>query len=218
MVFTLSACYDNAPNTKVYTLNGDVIFKGAITEKSVDETIDLLSNGNTNLRITSEGGANIPAIRLANYIFDNNIKVTFDVQCYSACANYILPSSKNAVVKKGTIVGWHGGAYQEHWEDELESNPDAIARIELWKKKETEIFNKFNIDHNITIYGVLNDFELLKAERHCSKIGEAGNFQGWTYKISDIKRMGIKARFEDEEIPLSYEGVDLQCLIFPFNN
>lgn len=215
----LSGCYKVANDAQVNTINGVVHFNGYITKGSILKTIELLEDENSKKELVfdSPGGANIPAINLANYIYDNKVKVSFQRQCYSACANYILPASQNmGLVKKGTIVGWHGGAYQDIWEVDLDKAPDVKERIELWKVEEDKLFNKLKLDKNITVYGILNNFNLLKSNSFCGKIFDEGDYQGWTYKMSDLKRMGVKTRFEDDEIPLTYNGELLQCYIYPF--
>jgi len=54
--------------------------------------------------------------------------VVFQVQCYSACANYILPAAQKGFVKRGAVVGWHGGAYQGVWSVDL--NETTYRRLE----------------------------------------------------------------------------------------
>lgn len=217
IIAVLMGCnFDIPPKSNVFLQDGIVYFKGAITQESVTKTIELLDESDNSLRFTSEGGANIPAIELANYIYENNTRVVFQIQCYSACANYILPAAKNGVVKKGTVVGWHGGAFQGVWEDDIDQYPEALARIELWKKKETELYTRLNIDPSINIYGVFEDFKLLKSQSYCRRVFDKGNYQGWTYRISDLRKMGIMAKFEDSKIPLGRGGTDIQCYIYPF--
>ncbi|MGR5266325.1 hypothetical protein ACPV5R_01090 [Vibrio astriarenae] len=211
----ISGC--NSEKSEVYAIGNTVYFDGFITQESVARAKSLLErDNNLTFIVESQGGYNIPAIDLANFIYDNNIYVIYRVQCYSACANYLLPATKRGVVKSGSIVGWHGGAYQGVWEEDLEKYPEAKKRILLWQRLETRLYAKLNVDPKINIYGIKNDFELLKIQPDCLEIGEQGNFEGWTYSLADLRTMGVHILYEDNEQTLSYNGIQLQCYIYPF--
>jgi len=51
------------------------------------------------------------------------------------------------------------------------------------------------------------------------KLLNRGDWQGWTYTTSDLKKMGVTIQFEDKEIPLGQRGGDdMQCYIYPFKS
>lgn len=216
----LIACnQERTPQSTVLLSDGTVYFKGFITEEFINKTIELLGKSDNKLRITSEGGANTPAITLGNYIYDNETEVIFQIQCYSACANYILPAARKGLVKTGTVVGWHGGAYQGVWEIDLDENPEVKRRIEVWQKIESDLYRKLNIDHNINVYGIINNYDLLMSEPYCMRLAKRGDWQGWTYTMSDLRKMGVMMQFEDNEVPLGQRGGDdIQCYIYPFKH
>jgi|GEM_PF-5979954 len=64
------------------------VFCEDISTESVDKVVSL---GNLKtLTMTSRGGTSIEAIRLANYLNQNNIKLILEEYCLSACAQFLM--------------------------------------------------------------------------------------------------------------------------------
>ena len=83
-----------------------VVYVGSISRLSVDTLLILsIVHPVKAIEMTSQGGASLHAVRLANAIIDNSIQVTLKEMCMSACANYILPAGKPTVIKPKTILG-----------------------------------------------------------------------------------------------------------------
>lgn len=218
LILLVACSQDRLPKSKVYLSDGTVYFRGYITEESINKALVLLQKSNNQLVITSEGGLVTHALKLANYLYDNQTEVTFRAHCYSSCANYILPATRKGVVKHGTVVGWHGGAYQPVWNIDLDNDPEAKQRHEEWKRTETDFYHKVKVDPKINVYGLVDNYEALLSQPYCMRLLRRDDWQGWTYKMSDIKKMGISIHFEDKEIPLGHRGGDdIQCYIYPFS-
>jgi hypothetical protein len=82
----------------------DLIFRGAINEKSAGEIISALENSSiTILRVSSHGGMIPAAIRLGRHIRGNEIMVMAEEQCISACV-ILLAASPYAAIYPGTRV------------------------------------------------------------------------------------------------------------------
>lgn len=87
--------------------NTDIVFTGAVNDKSVDEILANLADPDIEiLRVNSHGGLNDPALRLARYIRQNEVVVMADGQCASACV-LLLAASPSAAIYPGTPVTFH---------------------------------------------------------------------------------------------------------------
>ncbi len=81
------------------------VFCEDISTESVDKVVSL---GNLKtLTMTSRGGTSIEAIRLANYLNQNNIKLILEEYCLSACAQFLILGADEVLVDDWTIIGFH---------------------------------------------------------------------------------------------------------------
>lgn len=88
-----------------------VTFKSSITEKSVAQVITLIkATKPSTLRITSWGGDEYFAAKLAYEINSRRMTVIADNYCVSACVNVLL-SSASATVNRNTFVALHPSSY-----------------------------------------------------------------------------------------------------------
>ena len=76
------------------------------------------------LVIKSNGGDVEAGIKLATWLFDNNVNIEIDEYCLSSCANYVFPAAKRKVIRPGAVVAWHGNyhhlQYTGLWRDDIE--------------------------------------------------------------------------------------------------
>ncbi len=61
-----------------------------------------------NLEVNSQGGYALPAIDIAKAVRERGMALVINGYCMSACANYLLPSTREVIWKDG-LVGLHGG-------------------------------------------------------------------------------------------------------------
>lgn len=65
------------------------------------------------LEITSQGGATLPAIELANWVHDKGVTVVVRTLCASACANFVFAAAPKKIILNHGLVVWHGSAEQK---------------------------------------------------------------------------------------------------------
>lgn len=91
-----------------------LIFKAAITEKSVDNVLALLrSRLITQIRITSWGGNEYDAARLGLALKRHGVEVTAEQYCISSCVVVLLSASKS-VIADNTLVALHPSSYSTY--------------------------------------------------------------------------------------------------------
>jgi hypothetical protein len=209
----LSGCMNIPNNYKepadIKVINDTLFYKGAITDLMVLQALELARGSEvkiTNLYIDSGGGSSRSGIIFGNWVYKNKIKVTVDNLCFSSCANYIFTAANGVYVKKNSLIGWHGGAFQKHftvpmrWYEYAIPNRQAkkevyiALRKELWEKEETAFFDMIDVDQKITTYGQLS-------ENNCQNLTRAN---GWNYSVNDLKNMGVNnITMEDDDFVLS---------------
>ncbi|MCF7361655.1 hypothetical protein L3V23_06150 [Vibrio sp. A1-b2] len=188
---------------KIYVKNDRLFFRGEITHDSINYAFSEIEKYKGNIRymtVKSQGGDIIPAMQLGRWIYDHDIALTVD-QCFSSCANYFFTAAASVHINKGAVVGWHGGALQKNFK------PDADADSYDWKHWHTittlerNFFEHIGVNEDITIYGQLNDFALMKAEPSCIEADKKGHLDGWTFSIEDLKHFGVNHVSSDNKVP-----------------
>jgi len=86
-----------------------VNIEGAITQELLTEIAQRKDRIRA-ITITSAGGDTKTAIQIENIIREKRISVTVSDYCISACAQWILPSTKYLTVNPGTLVAFHQSA------------------------------------------------------------------------------------------------------------
>ena len=78
----------------------------------------------TRLLISSDGGEVDAAIKLALWVFENQIDIEVRDYCLSSCANYVFTAAKNKTIHPGAVVAWHGNYHHLKntglWRDDIE--------------------------------------------------------------------------------------------------
>ena len=212
LLFLISSCA-NIPTeykdpAEFSVIEDTLYYKGEITDLMVLKALELARNSSQpikKLHIDSSGGNARAGIIFGNWIHDNKIKVTIENLCFSSCANYIFTSASSVHVLKGAIVGWHGGAFQQHWKLNLwwyeylipnrKASKLALLNSSLkpWKDEETAFFHLIGVDQKITTYGQMDKF-------NCQKQNGAA---GWNYNIRDLHKLGVmNVTLDDTELVL----------------
>jgi|TARA_B110000196_G_C21142788_1_gene664751 hypothetical protein len=177
-----------------------VVYVGRISRLSVDTVIELIDSHPVEaIEMTSQGGAGLHAVRLANAIIDNSIQVTLKELCMSACANYILPAGKPTVIKPKTILGWHGSAAFMSCDDLLDRGRHSARRNvdnpEHLRKYVASFYRRLGADPRIMFSGYLsgtthNLFSLSEKEIRAFLPNSQLHFED--YQRSDIEWLGGK--------------------------
>lgn len=192
----------------ITTINQTLIYDGAISGEAVLRAIRIARNSEQPIKkliITSPGGDIAAGIEFGYFIKENNLDVDVRKLCFSACANYILPAAKKVVIKRDSMVAWHGGAMQEDdmWRETVpnEYREDFFVYLNRVRIREQAFYNTIGVDPQIATYGQTKTESCIK-NRYA---------EGWFYSIEDLKHMGIKnitlegellkkAEFDGEEL------------------
>jgi len=108
-LITLSLFIVNDANTK--PIDKSVSYSGYINEQSIAPIIHAIQEGANELIVDSIGGEEDAAIKLAHIIHANNVNITVDGVCMSACAFYLFPASQTRTIKPNSLVTFHNNSY-----------------------------------------------------------------------------------------------------------
>ena len=206
-------------NENITITNQTLIYDGVITGEAVLRAMRISRNNEkpiTKLIITSPGGDLAAAIEFGYFIREHNLDVDVRKLCFSACANYILPAARKVVIKRESLVGWHGGAMQEDdlWRPSVpnEQRREFFKYLNKVRIREQAFYNSIGVDKQIATYGQTET-------ESCSKQRYS---EGWFYSIDDMNRMGIKdIIIEGGELvtKIEYEGEEIiACQMPPLFN
>lgn len=109
---------------------GEIAFNGRISEAAAASLIPALGRGKT-LRITSQGGDEAAALKIANAVFSQGVRVHVYGYCLSACANAILPAAKSISIDADAVVALHSSAYaiERNYKRLGEAPPVSIVQL-----------------------------------------------------------------------------------------
>ncbi|CAH0253550.1 hypothetical protein SRABI118_03029 [Massilia sp. Bi118] len=97
-------------------------FSGDINPGSYKEFLEVSKGGYKNVVLQSFGGTPLTALKIAEDISKNNVKVEIDGYCFSACANYLALAGKTLVLPCDALLGWHGSPTLESDEEIARKN------------------------------------------------------------------------------------------------
>ena len=207
---------DNPNIESIYVNNGQLYFKGDITESSLNHALTAINNYKGTIRtmtVNSLGGDIIPAMQLGRWVFDNKIKLTVNRFCVSSCANYLFTAAESVHINKNAVLIWHGGATQKSLLPKKHTSKDLEA-FNHDIKIEKQFFEHIGVKEKITVYGQLNDFSVMENTPECVKASDKGVLQGWTYSIEDLKKFGVDSITSDNISPsVADHGHLMACLI-----
>lgn len=155
------------------------------------------------LVISSDGGDVFSGMNIGKLVYQYHLKVIVQESCASSCANYIVTASNNVKVKKGALLGWHGGAMQTMYFPlgnrssffdkviaffNLVDNKKSMADfMKKWRSEESIFFKTVNVNQAITILGMMPG---LKEKRDAML---------FSYDKKTLKSLGTNIQFEDEK-------------------
>lgn len=188
----------------VYQSNNAIVYDGYITKKGLNKFEKILSktpNPSQLLIIRSQGGEVIPAIKMANIIYNQHMDIQVKGFCASSCANYIFPAGNNKFLEKHAVLLWHGGALSdlasigektinqsalEHkWDQKkIEETKKIFLKSELeFKASEKELYQKLKIDPYLPVYG---------HAKSCLDKYTTFEVDFFYYALEDMEKMGLK--------------------------
>lgn len=186
------------PETKVYLDDKNILyFEGYISATSSQKLFDLYAStqDKPQLLVINSGGGSINAgMDMGDWIFHKGMSVEVAEKCKSSCANYIFTAARQKILRKDSLLMWHGSAWQKNFDryansTSQETNEKKILSelIRSGRKRESAFFDKIDVDNLTTVYGqgTLTFMDVIKAIFQSP-------WSGFDYSIEDMNRLGIK--------------------------
>lgn len=169
----------------------------------------------TTLRITSDDGFLEEAILIGLWVHDNEIDVIVDESCFSVCANYIFTAGKNKIIEASALVGWYGSPQADEYEARalgLSIEEALRRRVDRGELVISTHGNELGLDEQIQgVSGFIRN-EIRQERRFLEATGikddaliygfigvdyedeglPAYFFEGWTFSIEDMAKLGIE--------------------------
>lgn len=140
------------------TISGKtVVFQGLISDRTVDEFIQVIELHNASRVLIASGGGHVaPAIRMAKAIFARGMDVEVFGQCFSSCANYVFPAGRNKSITGLGVVGWHGNMQHLlhlHHTGEAPMAGAFLDEVKTLASLEAEFFESIGVDSFVCWFG-----------------------------------------------------------------
>lgn len=204
------------PETRVeLDEEGRISYMGSITSTANERAMDIFDRAEEapeTVFIVSGGGGIEAALDLGEWIHEHDLNVELGDACISSCANYVFVAGNVKKLRRGSMLVWHGSAWQESWDHQADpEHPDYDPELVELRERESRFFDRVGVDNVITVYGQG------RVVRWYDYIGVLfGRFpQGYDYDLEDLARMGVTdIRLVDGEWdPEEYSAVASQVRI-----
>lgn len=203
---------------------GNLVLTGEIKPDLPDLVTDCLARDKTvrTVYVDLLGGDVAAALKIAQAIDRSGVAVVVDGRCFSACADYLLPSARKVSVLPGSLVGIHdrllqirdstGKTVREHL-----TNPE--AQLRKWGQPALTAYRKTELErlNFLGRYGRSEPFhDIFRAYlgRQASFLwGKAADsflcpkYEIWILDQAQLKEFGLRA-IEDVWAPSSQKQVD----------
>lgn len=169
--------------------NGNLIYQGEITRPSNNSIFSLFRSAETKpnrLLISSHGGEIGAGLALGNWIKANNLDVEIIGACFSSCANYVFPAGNRKYLREGSILMWHGSAWQPQWDSAEELSDKFKTYITAMRKKETDFYADIEVDNLLPVYGQSKTSLWDYIQSFFGK-----GTVGYDYSLADMKKFGL---------------------------
>lgn len=189
-------------------------YRGTVTEESAEELF--IKVGTQKIRkiiITSKGGDVQATIKIADWIYRNQINVEIDEYCLSSCANYIFPAGDRKIIRDGAIVAWHGNVKHLLRPENLNKKKLTIKDkdwIEMILFNEEAFFKRINVNELVCRIGKLEPYKAYNL--YFLSVNDMKKFNIQNVKAPDNYIHTNLARFNSYSSPdkLMIEYVSLQ--------
>lgn len=105
------------------TLRDEMCIYGTLAEIDISFLDVDISAQRFDITVNSVGGPVDVWLALAEKLEGSVASLTVDLACMSSCANYILPIADSVVVRRNSLVVWHGA---DHVDAKLRARTDAL--------------------------------------------------------------------------------------------
>jgi len=172
--------------------SGRITYVGDITTAANERVMEIFEGSQdkpATLLIFSGGGPIEAGLDLGEWILDHNLDVEVGDLCFSSCANYVFLAGNVKKLRRGSVLMWHGSAWQESFDRFADPN-DAEYRpsfVEA-RERETRFFDRIGVDNLITVYG--QGLGVRWRDRLRWLFG-GGALLGFDYDLDDLQRLGV---------------------------
>ncbi len=208
MSFAVTGCQGTSDAQPIVgmTASNQIFYSGPLTEAGVsafDSLFNKQGDAISELVITSGGGDAMAAIEMGTLVFDHGLSVIVRNICASSCANYIVPAGKSVVVEKDSLLGWHGGSYQDLYVPfgGVQGNSEHLESLRRWQAAELAFFAKVGVDPVVTIVGMMPDNGIIRTAPLFS------------YDQDTLVRLGLSIEFVGKPAQFDSQGVKLVQII-----
>lgn len=164
----------------VHVEGTSILYDGPMAAEGVEQVKKLYTTDIDRLVLNCPGGEINIGMDLGEWVYDHGLDVEIKNIAFSSAANYVFPAGKNKYLHKDSMVGWHGGATQEHENFFMELFMKKY--LKEGKARETAFFKKIGVDQRSTVYGQRPEFD---------QYSEKQNYVGWTYSLEAMEQLGI---------------------------
>lgn len=196
-----------AANFSIIRKGNVVVFQGKLTKESVAATLAELERDPTEeLMIHSWGGDSVAAMRLGRAVRARSLSVVVQVQCFSACANYVFPAGKSKRITDGALVAWHGGALQKNFREMVDKYRLIKGIVPSERTSEQVAWLEANADNSELVISVQQEqvqfFDEIGVDERITRLGQEPVDLGpsWTVTSDTMKAFGI----HDVALPSGY--------------
>ena len=175
-----------------------VYYTGEINKNGISRLIEAIDGSRgaiSVVKINSGGGEINDGISFAEIVRRKNLSVEVVDVCFSSCANYVFTAGNKKILRKSSVVGWHGGASQEisfndvaiDGKETMSTKQLESIRITFEKymqgtlEREVRFFREIGVQQNITTEGDADKYKEYRADK----------YSFWTYSIDDMQKYGV---------------------------
>lgn len=190
--------------TKIYSRYNIIYYEGTLSQSGNDAVKKIYNDSKRKpnlLLINSDGGDILLGMELGRWVYENRLDVQVNNECFSSCANYVFPAGNNKYIGKHALIGFHGGASSESFNNTLESEVNEMyshlpkeekdKKVQLMleemkqylttaKQKEKEFYSLIDVQQRITTFGDQEKYQKYN-----------NDYVGWYYNPEDFAFFGV---------------------------
>ncbi|MDF0532912.1 hypothetical protein PY479_01310 [Shewanella sp. A32] len=167
-----------------------LVFSGETRTESVKQALALVQNAKspvTTLIITSTGSNPAGGMMLGEWVYQQQVAVEVREICAGSCANYIFTAASSVKVDQDAVIGFQGGAWQQHWDKPWYRflvpgfDEHKCLSVTEWREREIAFFERIGVREEITLMGQIKPF----AQQRSGK-------SWWSYRAADFSKFGLR--------------------------
>ncbi len=197
----LSCAAEALPEERV-----DITLTGKINASSVEETINEIRKhptGSVNLVVKSAGGDAPQAMTLGDAMLENDVTMSIENYCHSACSSYLIPSAAAVSIKSNATVAFHGTPSFVHIPEH--APPEIKDYFTEFRQREEAFMTRRGVDYSAWLWVQ-------------SKIQQFCWFENPDFAVDDINRYGRANRVHlvaPSKLTLQQLGIENISGVFP---